>query len=257
MRTQKPIYFLLSLVFATCFLSNSSGAEIVSEEEGVVGIYLCTRDLGDLSGKDTSEKRTTIGNSRDECRATFGAYEQNRDAQEYTFLPYADIAESCHYFLRHCFVVRAVKLKETVVDNKKLLKLKYLDSFGFTGLNEAPGAAAYAENMFANDDYKKETISCQVAFDERNITEEDLWRYEVATHRAAILFKWAKVMSVMDEETNKGYNAVTHNCCTVAFRALESINPDVYKTIDPSQINFGVGVDFFNPKHIKWILYNP
>ncbi|MBH2006519.1 MAG: hypothetical protein I8H75_04160 [Myxococcaceae bacterium] len=246
---KKFILFLLTSLPGT----RLSGVEFSPVTEGISGIYLCTRDLADLAGKNTLNKRTIVENAQEECSASFEAYRQDK----YSFLPYASVIDGCHYTLRHCFLVHAVKLEETIVAGKRLLRLKYIESLGFTGLNTAPGAAAYPENIFRNDDYKKEIISCQVAFDERDVTVKDFERYEVSTPREVIYFKWAKVSSIMDIEISNGYNAVTHNCCTVAFRALESINPDVYRTIDPSQINFGIGVDFFNPQHVKWILANP
>ena len=176
------------------------------------------------------------------CNASSLAYAfHNSTTRDYTFIPY-DNGKECQYFLRHCFLVRAIKLGEVTVDGEKLLNLRYRASYGF-GTNEDGAADTFAEYIFSDDRYKNYIISCKPVFDESKITSDDLKEH----HNDPIEvmnYKWADVTTVMDHEVIHGYGSYSHNCCTVAYKAAKSINKDIGEIIDPNEINYGIGVVF-------------
>lgn len=220
----------------------------------VSGIYFCTRDLEALSSKEKQGNAQAIRARSKACTAIEQAYVAYPDmAEDNVFVAYRDQDGSeCHYVWRHCFLVQAEHLRETNIEGKSLLNLKSLDSQGFGGVGEPlenaemegrfPEAAdVFPEEILSQESLRNSTISCQLIYDEADVNEIDLERYETTSH-GVVGIKWIYVKEAMRREIDKGYDPFSHNCCTVAITALKEIRPEVEQLVPLDEINFGLGV---------------
>lgn len=252
----RALFFLLVLLLQHTVFANSDAE--TKNAYGAQGIYFCSRDLNNLSSKDKRERAEQLKMSRRECKAIDQAYEEMANSDS-VFISYEDAGE-CHSLLRHCFLLHAVLKDSKIVEGQKLLILHPLASMGFGGASvEVDGkiskrfknvfadgpAVVYPEIDLRSDEHKNSIISCELVLDESGLTLEDLEGYRTRSH--AITHKWADVINVMLEEVKAGYAAESHNCCTVAFKALKVIKSTIEEVVDPWKINFGIGVKILSP----------
>lgn len=206
------------------------------------GIYLCSRDLGGLSSINVAKKAARVNELSEACRPEF--YQECPIGQA-NFMPFEE-AGDCHYLFRHCFLLHALSYGEINSDYRKQLVLEPLDARGFTGTGQENQAIVEQEDVLETHQEQIGIVSCRLVFSEDNVTEKDIEKYEVTSRRAVVRHKWVVATEAMEDEVQQGYAPVTHNCCTVAFSALEKIVPDLQKIVDPNDINFGIGIQFVN-----------
>lgn len=242
-------FIAVSFLLLLCSNIFADGEKTASKDSNITSsIYLCTKDL---DGPPLESYKTPQNNSKEvrrdnaACNASSLAYNNHNSINgDYIFIPYED-GKECHYFLRHCFLVQAIKKGDIIVNGKKLLNLKYLTSRGF-GVTEDGEAVTSAEDIFSYDEYKNQIISCKLVFDKNNLTDGELKMYKSVSR--AMDHKWADITSAMEDETYTSYDNYSHNCCTVAYKVLESVNKNIKNIIDPNEINYGIGVLFTGVK---------
>lgn len=132
------------------------------------------------------------------------------------------------------------------IDGVPVFNLEYGGSLGF-GRDEEKKATTYVETIFLKHDsvYKKLPVSCALVFTEDDLTSDDKNYYNGNVNRA-MNHKWADILSFMEEEKANGYNATSHNCCTVALKAAVNIGSDRIDEINKAlnSVNFGIGTKF-------------
>ncbi|CAL7960827.1 hypothetical protein GAMM_170099 [Gammaproteobacteria bacterium] len=222
-----------------------SPVTIFATENGKMGIYLCTKDLDSirsLSYVPSSYDGGSRDSNQDDCKVPSEIY--NNTKSDGIFIPYRGLNGKCQAKLRHCFIVLArenMGKDSNNIDNREMLNLVFIDSFGF-GVDKEGKPATYTESIFSGSDpsYKKQAISCEPVFSENDLTEEYLERYK--ENNTAINHKWADAVSVMDGEVVVGYALFSHNCCTVAIKAVKEIGVDIDTIEHMYDINYGIGI---------------
>ena len=227
------------------FLSVATFAAEIENTNGGVGIYLCTRDLD--SKQSWSSTSSSYDSNKNVCTIPKEFYETVKE-DDAIFIPYRGLDNKCHAKFRHCFMVQA-RYGDMVpdIDNEVLFGLEYKDSHGF-GRDDEGNAATFKEYIFNKNDpiYKERAISCELVFSGNDLTNEDLNRHNNSFIRA-MNYKWADVVSTMDEEVALGYNVHSHNCCTVVLKAVKNIKgsdgvDEINEVLD--SVNYGIGTKF-------------
>lgn len=236
------LWMLFCFSFTLKALSGSdTDPETKIQSPGVIGIYLCTRDLEELSSISVGEKARKVNQVEGNCEPYLAQHCLFPDVAD--FVPFEE-AGDCHYIFRHCFLLRATSNGMVDTVQGRQLLLTPLRALGFAGDALEKGKAVMYEEDLSR--HENEVISCRLVFDETKVTENDLIKYYPTSKRAVVAHKWVIIENTIENEVLKGYNPLTRNCCTIAFLALEKIVPNLKEIVDPNNINFGIGTQFIS-----------
>lgn len=128
-----------------------------------------------------------------------------------------NIENSKNTILRHCFMTRASKT--IAKDDHDYLMVETTVGF-FAHPNNANKAVRLQEHL------TEQVISCTQVRAINDGEDEDI--------------VWQAITDFYGLEVRKGYDAYSHNCCTVAYESISTVAGDT-SAIDPRSFNFGVG----------------
>ena len=217
----RSVLLLLSFILFT-----SAVAEVKynsfekQEQEGKLGIYLCTKDLGLLE-------------------SSYIFSEKHADGQNTIMV--SDSDDPNHTLLRHCFVLfgEEVELPDESRTAGKLV-LQIFDSAGYGTVRSRSNWASVTSEMWLVDtiERNKFTVSCKRIIKKDDGLENDEDR----------LFKvWDKLIERMTTKAAEDqYRAVSHNCCNVAIDSIREMR-DVFDLtgVNIRNYNFSnVGIKF-------------
>jgi len=146
-----------------------------------------------------------------------GIEEENIKNEYIKVIP--NIENSKNSVLRHCFMMRAEKM--TSKDSRDYLKSHMTMGFFYDpNIDEA---------IYTNEELSGQVISCtSVRLIDKDKGEKGL-------------LVWSNIANFYEEEVLKGYSNFNHNCCTVAYNSISSVDGD-NSAIDPRTFNFRVGI---------------
>ena len=144
-----------------------------------------------------------------------GVEEENTSNAYIKVLPNIENKENT--VLRHCFMMHADKIISK--DSHDYLGSRTtLGFFNNPRINKA---------VYANENLEKQVISCTPV----KVVNENEDGFNI----------WDSIVRFYKAEISKGYDAYSHNCCTVAYNSISAIGGDASE-IDPRSFNFGVGI---------------
>jgi hypothetical protein len=197
------------LLAASCSaLLSTTAARGATEKD----IFFCTKDLDALQSSPASITGSNLDNpgTIDDMQAYF---------------PLENDAHTI-FNLRHCFVAFA-KVEKKV---DQILRLTQVNTYGY-GANPNPAEYQKTGDAYREVGLDKKVVSCVPVFESAKLQPGEIYD------------KWSSVMRIMDEETDAAhYNTIGHNCCSVAYHAVEKSGGNL-SAVDPSCFNLkGMGI---------------
>ena len=184
-------------------------------------IYFCTKDLDSLQPSPTSITGSNTAN-----------------AGGINMQVYHPLKNDKHNILnlRHCFMLFGTLKK--IEDNK--LFLSSVTTFGYGG-NPNPEQNKKTGGVYQEPDLENKVVSCVPVLEKSKLrNHEDIYD------------KWATVLRTMNKETKReDYHTLGHNCCSVAYKAVEAIGGNL-SNIDHTNFNlYGLGINY-GPGIVAW-----
>ena len=203
----KTKHAILAICLASISLSSPKSA---TERD----IYFCTKDLDSLQ---SSPGFITGGNANNDGNINMQAYFPLENDQHNALN------------LRHCFVTFA----SIETRGSSILSLKQVKTYGY-GANSNPNEHKKTGGAYQETDLQGKIVSCVPVLESSKLKgSEDIYD------------KWSGIMRIMDKEISAAnYNTVGHNCCSVAYHAIQSVGGDL-SNVDSSNFNlYGMGINW-------------
>ncbi len=198
--------------FAILVLLPASAPSTLFAETQQKDILFCTKDI-DLM--QSSPGFVTSSNPNNPGNIDLQAYFPLENNQHNTFN------------LRHCFVAFAkVEKKEG-----SILNLRQVQTYGY-GASPNPHEYKKTGGAYEESGLDMKVVSCVTVFNSSTFSNP-----------RDIRIKWANITETMDDETEaENYNTVGHNCCSVAYYAVEKAGGDLSQ-VNPTSFNvMGMGI---------------
>jgi hypothetical protein len=208
------IRFLL-LSFITLLSANTMAATEQTIEPGK-DIFFCTKDLESLQSSPVSVTGSNHANlgTEDSMQVHFPLNNDKHNT----------------FNLRHCFVAfaRVDKRVDNIVGS--ILHLTEIQAYGYGG-NPNPTEQEKTGGTYPEPGLDKKVVSCVPVLESSKLTDPD-----------EIYQKWGVILQAMDSRRKVNYNTIGHNCCSVAYHAVEQAKGDT-SSIDPTCFNLmGMGI---------------
>jgi hypothetical protein len=176
-------------------------------------IYFCTKDIDAVQSSPAS----STGNNK----------ENDGNVHMNVYFPLENDKHNV-LNLRHCFMLFGTEVKN---ENSKV-SLKDVTTYGYGVPNPNPSQYSKGGGTYIEKGLEQKVVSCVPVLQKSKMRENE-----------NIYDKWGKVLETMDREAKESlYNTAGHNCCSVAYKAVEAIAGDLSK-IDPGNFNlYGLGI---------------
>lgn len=184
--------------------------------------YVLSYAIIDTTCREQSEKGV-----KDTCIPFHALYERDNAKEAMQIKAIPKLYNQHNTIFRHCFVMLGQQdndRKEEINRRGYLEEYRYFKKKATYNFFGTPNGADTAEERL-----RGQIVSCQAikSFDNGNEAFND----------------WNKILKYFENEKSKGYNAIAHNCCTVAYGSIFEINGDISE-IDQLSFNLGIGTKY-------------